>query len=198
MISNLIAIFMILVGLLMIGFWIFLLINREEEPELMKEIKDTPYMIKLHIIAEFTTALFSILSGLLFLVGIDQLWIFIPISLGMIFFASLQALVSYATDGDIMYIIMLGIITFLALLAIIFEISLGFNGNIPGSEQPSEILGIWIFVAICLGMSIYIVIQTIGVELHFGKRKKFDRYISLIVVLLFLLILIAILSIFIS
>ncbi|MBY9006982.1 MAG: hypothetical protein KGD63_09500 [Candidatus Lokiarchaeota archaeon] len=188
MINQIIAIFLILIGLLMIGLWIFLLIKRDENPELIQEFKKTPHLIKLHLVAEFTTAILAIISGVFILLNLSQFWILTAVSLGMIFFASLQALISYSLGGEKSFIVMLGIITSLTFLAIISELSMGFMGNIQGSEQSSEILWLWILTAICLGMALYIMIQTIGVELHFRKGKGFDRHFSLIFVSIFLII----------
>ncbi|MBY9005268.1 MAG: hypothetical protein KGD63_00760 [Candidatus Lokiarchaeota archaeon] len=196
MMNQFIAIFLIIVGLLMIGLWTFFLVKRGENPELIQEFKETPYQIKLHLVAEYTTAVLSIISGLFILLGFSQFWLLTPISLGMVLFASFQALISYAVEGEKDFIIILVIITSLTIFSIILEISMGITGNIQGSTLLSETLWIWVVVSISLGMTLYIIIQTIGYELHFGKGKYFDRYISLIFVLLFLLITIIVLILY--
>lgn len=196
MMNQFIAIYLIIVGLLMIGLWTFFLVKRDEDPELTRELKETPYQIKLHLVAEYTTAILSIISGLFILLGFSQFWILTPISLGMVLFASFQALISYAVEGEKDFIIILVIIFSLAILSIILEISMGITGNIQGSTLLSETLWIWVLTAISLGMTLYIIIQTIGYELHFGKGKYFDRHLSLIFVFLFLLITIILLILY--
>jgi len=183
MINQFISIFLISNGLLMIGLWTFFLINRDGNPELIQEFKETPYQIKLHLVAEYTTAITSIITGIFNLFVFSQFWILTPISLGMVLFASFQALISYTVEGEIPFILILIIITSLTFFAIILEISIGIIGEIQGTTLPSEILWIWVLTAISLGMTLYIIIQTIGYELHFGKGKYFDRHISFILYL---------------
>ena len=65
---------------------------------------------------------------------------------------------------------------------------MGITGDVHSSTQLSETIWLWILVAIGLGMSLYIVIQSIGYELHFGEGKILGRPISLKFVLIFLLI----------
>ena len=191
-----IAFFLILIGSLIIGLWTVFLIKREEIPELMQEIKETPYQIKLHIIAEYTTGIIAIFSGILILLGNSQLWILTPIALGMVLFASFQGLLGYAVEGEKPFVVILTIITCLSIIAIIIEIWMGFTGDVQSSTQLTETIWLWILVAIVLGIALYIVIQTIGYELHFGKGKIFGRHISLIFVLIFLLITIIMLILF--
>ena len=197
MMNYFISIFLILIGILMIVLWTFFLIKREEDPELMRELKETPYQIKLHLVAEYTTAIIAIISGLLILLEFSQFWILTSVALGMVFFASFQALISYALEGEKPFIIILAIITSLAVFAIILEILMGITGDIKGNEDHLETFWLWILTAVILGMTLYVVIQTIGYELHFRKRKYFDRYISLIFVLVFLLITIIMLILYI-
>lgn len=115
--SNLVGIYSVLIGLMMIGLWFSLLLTKKV-PEL-KSANYAPKLIAYHIVAEFLTAIMLIISGIgLFLVS-DWARILSAISLGMLLYSVINSPGKYAHEKNLPMVIVFTTITVLTIAAII-------------------------------------------------------------------------------
>jgi len=114
--SNLVGIYSVLIGLMMIGMWVSLLLTKQV-PEL-KPASYAPRLIAYHIVAELLTAFVLIISGVgLFLVS-DWARILSAISLGMLLYSVINSPGKYAHENNLSMVIIFTIITILTVVAI--------------------------------------------------------------------------------
>ena len=115
--SNLVGIYSVLIGLMMIGMWVSLLLTKQV-PEL-KPASYAPRLIAYHIVAELLTAIVLIISGVgLFLVS-DWAKILSAISLGMLLYSVINSPGKYAHENNLPMVAMFTIITILTVVATI-------------------------------------------------------------------------------
>ncbi len=115
--SNLVGIYSVLIGLMMIGMWVSLLLTKQV-PEL-KPASYAPRLIAYHIVAELLTAIVLIISGVgLFLVS-DWARILSAISLGMLLYSVINSPGKYAHENNLPMVAIFTIITILTVVAII-------------------------------------------------------------------------------
>ncbi len=115
--SNLVGIYSVLIGLMMIGMWISLLLTKQV-PEL-RPASYAPRLIAYHIVAELLTAIVLIISGVgLFLVS-DWAKILSAISLGMLLYSVINSPGKYAHENNLPMVAIFTIITILTVVAIV-------------------------------------------------------------------------------
>ena len=115
--GNLVGIYSVVIGLMMIGMWISLLVTKQV-PEL-KPANYAPRLIAYHIVAELLTAIILIISGVgLFLVS-DWAKILSAISLGMLLYSVINSPGKYAHEDNLPMVAMFTIITILTVVATI-------------------------------------------------------------------------------
>ena len=89
------ALFGIVVGLAMIGQWLFLYLSKN-----IPELKDEPIRISFHMAAEIITALCLIISGIGLLAGLGWSKNLFLVSLGMLFYTAIVSPGYFAQKGD--------------------------------------------------------------------------------------------------
>jgi len=115
--TNLVGIYSVLIGLMMLGMWVSLLLTKKV-PEL-KSASYAPKLIAYHIVAEFLTAILLIVSGVgLFLVS-DWARILSAISLGMLLYSVINRKGKYAHEKNLPMEIAFTTITVLTVAALI-------------------------------------------------------------------------------
>ncbi len=115
--SNLVGIYSVLIGLMMIGMWVSLLLTKQV-PEL-RPASYAPRLIAYHIVAELLTAIVLIISGVgLFLVS-DWAKILSAISLGMLLYSVINSPGKYAHENNLPMVAIFTIITILTVVAIV-------------------------------------------------------------------------------
>ncbi len=88
--NLLIAAYSLLVGILMFGFWGFLVATKQAE------LDQRPWDMRLHLAAEFATAALLILSGASGFLGIAGLATVSPVALGMLLYSVVNSPGFYA------------------------------------------------------------------------------------------------------
>lgn len=212
----LIAIFLIIAGMGMIGLWTVTLIKREEDSQVSRDLREIPLIIKAHIIAELATGGLALIAGILMVAGITRLWILTPVAIGLVFYAGFQASAYSAAGyyGGKPMTAMLTIITILAGIAAIAEIWYGALGLMPGIQYllgyawlwillygvfgfvigTQSLLGLawlWILISLVLGMALYAAIQTTGSYLHEAGGRLFGKPLGIVLLVIVLIIVIA-------
>ena len=115
--SNLVGIYSVLIGLMMIGMWVSLLLTKQV-PEL-RPASYAPRLITYHIVAELLTAIVLIISGVgLFLVS-DWAKILSAISLGMLLYSVINSPGKYAHENNLSMVAVFTIITILTVVAMV-------------------------------------------------------------------------------
>ena len=115
--SNLVGIYSVLIGLMMIGMWVSLLLTKQV-PEL-RPASYAPRLVTYHIVAELLTAIVLIISGVgLFLVS-DWAKILSAISLGMLLYSVINSPGKYAHENNLSMVAVFTIITILTVVAMV-------------------------------------------------------------------------------
>ncbi len=115
--SNLVGIYAVSIGLLIIGLWISLLLTKQV-PEL-KPASYAPRLIAYHIVAELLTAIVLIISGVGLFLGSDWARTLSAISLGMLLYSVINSPGKYAHENNLPMVAMFTIITILTVVAIV-------------------------------------------------------------------------------
>lgn len=115
--SNLVAIYAILIGLMMIGMWFSLLLTNQV-PELQRA-SFAPRLIAYHIVAEILTAVVLIISGVGLFLGRDWAKTLSAISLGMLLYTVTNSSGKYAQEDNSPRVAMFTVVTILTAVAII-------------------------------------------------------------------------------
>jgi len=115
--SNLVGIYAVLIGLLIIGLWISLL-SAQQVPEL-KPASYAPRLITYHIVAELLTASVLIISGVGLLLGSYWANMLSAVSLGMLLYSVINSPGKYAQENNLPMVVIFTIITILTVVAII-------------------------------------------------------------------------------
>ena len=111
--SNVIAVYSILIGLFMIGYWVFALSTNLVPPE------EKPWAITFHVIAEFSTAILLIISG----VGLwfSSAWarMFSALALGLLLYIAIYSPGYFAQKNNLPMVAMFIVLIVLTVAAII-------------------------------------------------------------------------------
>lgn len=113
--NVLIAAYAVVVGLFMLGFWGFLVLTKQAE------LDARPWDMRLHLAAEFVTALLLIGSGAAGMLGVTAVASLAPVALGMLLYSVVNSPGFYAGKGNWPMVGMfaaLAILTMAALLAL--------------------------------------------------------------------------------
>ena len=113
--NNLVAIYSILVGLFMIGFWVFALSTNLVPPE------EKPWSITFHVFAEFSTALLLIVSGTGLWFGSEWARTLSPVALGLLLYAVINSPGYYAQKNNLPMVAMFIVLIILTVAAIIAQ-----------------------------------------------------------------------------
>ena len=111
--SNLVAVYSILIGLFMIGFWVFALSKNLVPPE------EKPWSITFHVIAEFSTAILLIVSGVGLWFGSEWARTLSPLALGLLLYAVINSPGYYAQKNNLPMVAMFIVLIILTVAAII-------------------------------------------------------------------------------
>lgn len=106
------AVYAILVGVFMIGFWGTLVARGKAE------LKERPWDMRYHLTAEFATAALLILSGAGSLLGLGDLALGAPLAFGMLLYTVINSPGFYAGRGNWPMVAMFTVLTALTLLAV--------------------------------------------------------------------------------
>ena len=119
---NLIAVYSVLVGFMMIGMWVFLLSTSQ-----VPEACERPKKLSFHLIAEFSTAVLLIISGTGLLLGSEWARTLSPISLGMLLYTVIMSAGYYIHQDNLPMVTMFMVLTILTIVAIValFKFSQG-------------------------------------------------------------------------
>ncbi len=112
--GTLIAAYSVIIGLMMIGMWLYLLLTNQV-PELHKT--KTKH-ISLHLIDEFLTALLLIISGVGLFLGGEWARTLLPVALGMLLYTIIVSAGKYADEDNLPMVTMFGVITVLTIIAL--------------------------------------------------------------------------------
>ncbi len=110
--NVLVAVYSIIVGMFMFGFWGFLVATKQAE------LDERPWDMRLHIIAESGTALLLILSGSGMLLGLASLTVLAPVALGMLLYTVVNSPGFYAGRRNRPMVAMFAVLTVLTGAAI--------------------------------------------------------------------------------
>jgi len=111
--SSLVAVYGILVGLSMIGMWAFLLLTDQVPPS------EKPWAITFHLIAEFSTAVLLIVSGVGLWLNSEWAKRLSLISLGMLLYSVVASPGYYAQKNNVPMVVMFFVFIILTVIAII-------------------------------------------------------------------------------
>lgn len=112
-ISNLVAVYSILIGLFMIGFWVFALSTNMVPPE------EKPWAITFHVIAEFSTAILLIVSGAGLWFCSEWARTLSPLALGLLLYAVINSPGYYAQKKNLPMVAMFIVLVVMTVAAII-------------------------------------------------------------------------------
>jgi len=113
--SGFVAAYSILVGVMMIGLWVFLLLK-----DLVPELHETKTKhITLHLVDEFLTAVLLIVSGAGLLLSNEWARTLSPVALGMLLYTVIVSAGKYADDDNPLMVAMFGLLTILTVMAIL-------------------------------------------------------------------------------
>ncbi len=110
--NFLVAIYAIVVGVFMIGFWGMLVATGKAE------LKERPWDMRYHLTAEFATAALLIISGSGSFLRIGETTILAPLALGMLLYSVINSPGFYAGQRNWPMVAMFGVLTVLTLLAL--------------------------------------------------------------------------------
>ena len=113
-VSNLISIYSILSGIMIIGTWFFLFKQNS-----LNELHKRRMEMTSHLIAEIITAILLIIAGVGLLLNIAWATIISPVSLGMLFYAIVNISGRYVEDRDTVMVIILTVAAALTAIAIV-------------------------------------------------------------------------------
>ncbi len=111
--NLLIAAYSVVVGLFMMGFWGYLVATKQAE------LDQRPWDMRLHITAEFTTAILLVLSGAGAVLASSGLAALAPIALGMLLYTTVNSPGFYAGKRNRPMVAMFAALTALTVIAIV-------------------------------------------------------------------------------
>jgi len=111
--NSLVAVYGILVGLSMIGMWAYLLLTDQVPPS------EKPWAITFHLIAEFSTAILLIVSGVGLWLNSEWAKRLSLISLGMLLYSVVASPGYYAQKNNLPMVVMFVVFIILTVTAII-------------------------------------------------------------------------------
>lgn len=117
--NGLVAVYAIVVGVFMIGFWGFLVATGEAE------LRERPWDMRLHLTAEFATAVLLLVSGAGSFVGLPGISVLAPLALGMLLYTVINSPGFYAGKGNWPMVVMFAVLTVLTAAAIVALLVLG-------------------------------------------------------------------------
>jgi len=112
--TNLVAVYSVLIGFMMIGMWISLLSTAQ-----VPELHERPKELAFHLAAEFLTAILLIISGIGLLLKNDWARMLSLIALGMLLYTVIMSAGYYAHQGNTPMVAMFVALTILTILAIV-------------------------------------------------------------------------------
>ena len=92
--TNLVAVYSVLIGVFMIGFWVFALTKNLVPPE------EKPWSITFHLFAEFTTAILLIISGVGLWLASEWARTLSPLALGLLLYIVIYSPGYYAQKNN--------------------------------------------------------------------------------------------------
>lgn len=111
--ANLIVVYSVLIGSLMIGFWVFALSKNLVPPE------EKPWSITFHVIAELSTAILLIVSGVGLWLGSEWARTLSPLALGLLLYAVVNSPGYYAQKNNMPMVAMFIVLIILTVAATI-------------------------------------------------------------------------------
>lgn len=117
--NVLVAVYAIVVGLFMVGFWGMLVATGRAE------LKERPWDMRYHIAAEFVTAALLILSGVGSFLGVGGDSVSTPLALGMLLYTVINSSGFYAGQGNRPMVGMFSVLTVLTAMAVLGLFVLG-------------------------------------------------------------------------
>ncbi len=115
-----VAVYAIVVGVLMVGFWGFLVATERAE------LDQRPWDMGFHLAAEFGTALLLIAAGAGSFLGLVGTSVVMPIALGMLLYSVVNSPGFYAGKRNWPIVDMFMVLTVLTLAAIVSLLAVGF------------------------------------------------------------------------
>ena len=128
-----VALFMIIVGALMVGMWGVLLATGQV---LVPGSKQTPVEIAFHLGAEMTTAALLLLAGIAILRAHRLASLITAMALGLLLYSVLNSPGFYAARGDFSMVAMFAILTLLALACLWLVLTRFRSASEVGSPTP--------------------------------------------------------------
>ena len=97
------SVFSLIIGILMLSMWSFFLVTGN-----VPELETRTAEIILHLVAEFSTAVLLIISGILLLrASKNAIWVY-PLSMGMLLYTLIVSPGYYIQSGDYIFTAMFG------------------------------------------------------------------------------------------
>lgn len=117
--NVLIAAYEAVIGLFMIGFWGFLVAMKQAE------LNERPWDMRLHLTAEFATAILLVVSGAGTFLGFVGSAALAPVALGMLLYSVVNSPGFYAGKGNWPLVGMFAVLALLTTVAILGLLVLG-------------------------------------------------------------------------
>lgn len=114
--GNLVAIYSVLIGSFMIGFWVFALSTNQIPPE------EKPWLITFHVLAEFSTAILLIVSGAGLWFGSKWARMLSPLALGLLLYAVINSPGYYAQKNNLPMVVMFILLILLTIAAVVAQL----------------------------------------------------------------------------
>ncbi|MDH5448200.1 MAG: hypothetical protein OEY24_03120 [Candidatus Bathyarchaeota archaeon] len=112
--GNMVAAYSLLVGLMMIGMWLSLFLKKQ-----VPELREKPKAISFHLIAEVSTAVLLIVSGIGLFLSSEWTWMLSPISLGMLLYSIINSPGKYADENNLPMVTVFLVLIILTVIAIV-------------------------------------------------------------------------------
>lgn len=115
-----VAVYVIVVGVFMIGFWGFLAATGQAE------LRQRPWDMRFHLLAEFATAVLLVLSGAGAFLGLAGIPIVAPVALGMLLYTVVNSAGFYAGRANrpmVGMFLVLSLMTLVSIAALLAGVS---------------------------------------------------------------------------
>ncbi len=114
-----IAAYSIVVGIFMVGFWAFLVATKQAE------LDQRPWDMRLHLAAEFTTAILLLVSGLGAFLAVPGTVALAPVALGMLLYTVINSPGFYAGRRNWPMVGMFATLAVLTVAALVGQLAFG-------------------------------------------------------------------------
>jgi hypothetical protein len=118
--SNLVAVYSILIGFMMIGVWVFSFVKNQ-----VPELREKPKALAFHLMAEFSTTILLIILGFGLFFSSEWARMLSPLSLGMLLDTVIMNAGYFAHQDNLPMVTMFLVIIFLTIMAIITLFMIG-------------------------------------------------------------------------